>query len=144
MYFMKHIYVSHIMFNAKVFHETYVSHMMFHANVFVQPQTIEIHTRRKNRCHILNMEEKYAIRVCKDTHHTSVKKVLAQYPCLKTTCNLQITRLNQTPAYWYHSKDSDFFLLIPPSGLATIIILIILLLLCTYLCFNITGLFAWW
>ena len=69
------------------------------------------------------------------------KKVLAQYQCLKTTtCNSQITRLNQTPAYWYHSKDSDFFLLIPPSGLTTIIILIILFL-CMYLCFNITGLF---
>ena len=62
------IYVSHIMFNAKVFHEAYVSHILFNANVFVQPQTIEIHTSL--RCHILNVEEKYAIRVCTDIHHT--------------------------------------------------------------------------
>ena len=52
----------------------HVSHM-FNANVFVQPQTIEIHTRCKmSYFDILNMEEKYVIRVCKEIHHTSVKK----------------------------------------------------------------------
>ena len=103
MYFMKHIYVSHIMFNAKVFHETYVSHIMFNANVFVQPQTIEIHTRCKNRCHILNMEEKYAIRVCKDIHHTSVKKSSGTISVFKNN-NMQFTN---------HKIEPDTSLLIP-------------------------------